>query len=315
MSAASVRSTAASMLLDSAESALRARPLRSWQSAQKEALRARLAAVLRDWCDEWLPQRTATTTTTDLEVTEPDGTLTMTSDVACWSFTEAPRRAAALPLDTPSRGGRDNTLSALQAIGERMFAFDMASASSAPVAPMIAPTVVRAAWSDWLRRLEALWPGFVLEPQPSKGAPGTHAPADAWSGALCVRWTWCGGVWRLGLPYDVVTALLGSEAATPSAPAAPVRQLPKERLDQALAAEPVALRVMLDGAELNLGQLQELRLDDVVPLAHLLDAPALVLATDGTPVCHGWLGQSEGHMAVELAPHTLNVHPLKEKTP
>lgn len=309
MSAPPVFSAKTSALLDPAESVLRARPLRSWQAAQKEAVRTRLAAVYRDWCAEWLPERGTPATPVDVEVTEPDGTVVIASDeTACWSFVETPRSAATPVLGTLSRSGRDGTQSALQAIGDRMFAFDMASASSAPAAPKIAPAVVRAAWADWLRRLDTLWPGFALEPQQPQGTHGTRAPADPWSGVLCVRWTWCGGVWRLGLPHDVVTALLGSEATTKSAPVPPAQKLPKERLDQALVAEPVALRVVLDGAELNLGQLQELRLDDVVPLAHLLDAPALVVAADGTSVCHGWLGQSEGRLAVELAPRVSNVH-------
>ncbi|MDQ0086102.1 hypothetical protein J2W35_006483 [Variovorax boronicumulans] len=316
MSTSPVLGSAVPALLNPAESLLRARPLRNWQTAQKEAVRTRLAAVYRDWCVEWLPERGIPTTPVDVEVTEPDGTVVMTSDeIACWSFVEAPRRSAALVLDTLARNGRDGTQLALQAIVDRIFAFDMASASSALAAPTIALSVARAAWADWLRRLDALWPGFALEPQQPKGAQGTHAPTNPWSGVLCVCWAWCGGVWHLGLPHHVVTALLGSEGATKSEPVPPAQRPPKERLDQALAAESVALRVVLDGAELNLGQLQELRLDDVVPLTHLLDAPALVMATDGAPVCHGWLGQSEGRLAVELAPHTLNVHPLKENTP
>ena len=252
----------------------------------------------------------------EVEVTESDDALVMGADDAvCWSFAEVSRRTAVLAVDAPSRNSRDSASSALQALGERMFAFDLTSSSSAPTAPMIAPALVRAAWADWLQRLNALWPGFALEPQQPKGAPGMHVPAGPWSGALYACWTWCGGIWCLGLPHAVVLALLGSEAALPSASIPPARMLPKERLDRALSAEPVALRVVLDGAELNLGQLQELRLDDVVPLSHLLDAPALVTAADGTPVCHGWLGQSEGRMAVELAPKNTNVHPLKESTP
>lgn len=313
MSASPAFGETASALLGPAESVLKARPLRSWQAAQKEAVRARLAAACRDWCAEWLPERGASTAV-DVEVAEPDGTMVLTSDnTAAWSFAEAPRRATAPVLDMPSRSSRDATPSALQAIGERLFAFDVAVASSAPAAATIAPAVVQAAWADWLRRLGALWPGFALEPQQARNSPGTRAPAAPWSGDLCARWTWCGGVWRLGLPNDMVKALLGSEAATPSA--TPVAQgLPKERLDLALAAEQVALRVVLDGAELNLGQLQGLRLDDIVPLSHLLDAPALVIAVDGTPVCNGWLGQSEGRLAVELTPQTPNLHSLKENT-
>ncbi len=316
MNASSVRGAATSALLDPTESALRARPLRSWQAAHKETVRARLATVYRDWSDEWLPRKMAAVPSGNVEVIEPHDALVMCADnTVCWSFEEVLRRTAVSALDAPSGNSRDSASSALQALGERMFAFDLTSFSSAPTAPVIAPALVRSAWTDWLQRLNALWPGFALEPQQPTGTPGMHVPAGPWSGALCARWTWCGGIWCLGLPYAVVSALLGSEAAPPSASVPPPRMVPTERLDRALAAEAVALRVGLDGAELNLGQLQELRLDDVVPLSHLLDVPALVTAVDGTPVCHGWLGQSEGRMAVELTPKKPSVHPMKENTP
>lgn len=288
MSAMTIQAAAGPALLDAAESVLRAKPLRSWQAAQQERVRVRLAAVHRDWCAEWLPAR-AGAIASDVEVHEPDGSLAMAADkAASWSFTAASRR--------------DGMPSALQAIGERMFALDAGSAFAMPAAATLAPAVVHAAWTDWLRRLDALWPGFALEPQPAAGTPGTHAPADPWSGVLCARWTWCGGTWRLGLPHAVVAAMLGSEAVTQARAAPPSRPLPKERLDRALAAEPVALRVMLEGAELSLGQLQALQPGDIVPLSHALDAPALVVTADGTPVCHGWLGQSQGRLAVELSP-------------
>jgi len=323
MNAVSSRSAAASALLDPTESMLKARPLRSWKAAQKEALRTLFVALHRDWSAEWSPVREAAPVQADVEVTEPDGTMVLAADGrACWFFAEAPRHAGAIRARGPDAlsrsNSRDASQAALQALADHMFAFDLAASGTAPVAPVIAPAVVRAAWADWLQRLGVLLAGFALEPQQSRDAHGTNAPSDPWSGVLCVRWTWCGGVWSLGLPHAVVAALLGNQPPTKSAPTALAPKLPKARLDQALAEERVALRVMLDGVELNLGQLQELRLDDVVPLEHLLDSPALVVGTDGTPVCHGWLGQSDGRIAVELAvPVALNpnTHPSKEKTP
>ncbi|MDQ0016108.1 hypothetical protein J2W23_004509 [Variovorax boronicumulans] len=319
MNALSPRGAAASMLLDPSESVLRARPLRSWEAAQKEAVRVFFVALHRDWGAEWLPVREGVSAQVEVEVAEPEGTLVLAGDdIACWSFAEAPRRAGAPAAESLPRAPRDSSQAALQALADRMFAFDLATSATAPVAPAVAPAMVRAAWTDWLQRLGKLLGGFALEPQPAKGTPGTSVPSDPWSGVLCVRWNWCGGVWSLGLPHAVVAALLGSQATKKTVPAAPAQKLPKARLDQALAGERVALRVMLEGAELNLGQLQELRLDDVIPLEHLLDSPALVIGTDGTPVCRGWLGQSDGRIAIELAvPATPNpnTHPSKEKTP
>lgn len=293
-----------STLLDATESALKVRTLRSWNSTQKEVVRARFAALHRDWSAEWLSvQEGAMTSAEDVEVVEPDGTVLLSDDSACWAFVGSSRRSAAgAGRDLLLSGNAGASSAALQAIANRMFSFDMASAVSAPAPAVIAPAVVRAAWADWQQRIRALLPGFDLTPQQSKDASGARTASGAWSGALLARWAWCGGVWSLGLPFEAIAALLGSQGTTsrPSLPAAPPQE-PKERLDRALAGQQISLRVLLEGAELNLGQLQELRLDDIVPLEHLLDSPALVVSSDGTPVCNGWLGQSEGHIAVELA--------------
>jgi hypothetical protein len=40
---------------------------------------------------------------------------------------------------------------------------------------------------------------------------------------------------------------------------------------------------------------------DVIVLAHPLDQPLRVLCNDETLVCHGWLGQQRGRLALELA--------------
>lgn len=301
MNALSFCNPGASALLDLTESALKARPLRSWGAAQKEVVRRCFAAIHRDWSAEWIPLNEVLSASVDVDVLEPEGTMALAADgIAYWSFAEGSRHASAAGPVTPSLGSREKPEAILQAIAYRMFSFDITQADSAPVAPTIAPAVVRAAWADWLQRMGRALAGCALEPQQSARPQEMNAPPDSWLGALCVRLAWCGGVWSLGLPHAVVAALLGGEATMPSAGLTAPR-LPKVRLDQALAGQRVALRVMLDGAELNLGQLQELRLDDVVALQHALDSPALVMGTDGIPLCNAWLGQSEGHIAVELA--------------
>ncbi|WPH16092.1 FliM/FliN family flagellar motor C-terminal domain-containing protein [Variovorax paradoxus] len=296
-----------SALLDLAESARRARPLRSWQGSQKEALRLRLAALHRAWSDEWLPARQDLPAEPEIHVEEPGRTtgLAASEDMACWAFAAAERRVpASLPsFEAAAVAAPDASAAALRAIAGRMFASDAgAAAGSAQGTARIATVVARAAWADWLRRIEGLLAGFGLEPQQTEGSREGNTLSNPWSGALSVHWPWCGGVWRLGLPHGAVAALLASESAA----ARPTLRsgehlLPKEPLDQALADRRVALRVMLKGAELNLGQLQELRVDDVVPLEHLLDAPAQVVGADGGRVCDGWLGQSDGRIAIELA--------------
>lgn len=294
-----------SPLLDLSESMRKARPLRSWQADQREELRLRLAALHRAWSDEWLPARPDSLMEPQIHVDQFGSTMDMTSeDTACWAFAGTEyREPANLPsFESAPAAGQDAPLAALRAIASRMFAFDVGGwAVSAQGPAKIAAVVARAAWTDWLRRIEVLLAGFSLEPQQSEGSRAASSLSDPWSGALSVRWPWCGGIWQLGLPHGAVVALLGSESAAKPPPQSSANALPKEPLDQALASRRVTLRVMLEGTELNLGQLQELRVDDVVPLEHLLDAPAQVVGADGGRVCDGWLGQSDGRMAIELA--------------
>ena len=308
-----------SPLLDPVESALESRPLRSWRDAQKEAVRQHFAALHRDWSAEWMPTREGVSVASEVRVSEPDGTMALAAgDIACWSFADPSRRGA-------SARNLDAAQAAIRAIADRMFAFDMGTTTASAQEPArIAPAVARAAWADWLHRIDAMLEGFSLTSQEPVGAQGTGVPSGAWSGVLYVRWSWCGGTWSLGLPHDAIAALLGSQAASKPAPPRPdPKSPPKERLDRALADQRLALRVMLEGVELNLGQLQELRLHDVVPLGHALSDPARVVSADGSPVCEGWLGQSEGRIAVELAVPVpvpaaamaplSNIHPSKGK--
>jgi flagellar motor switch/type III secretory pathway protein FliN len=293
----------ATALLSPTESIYRARALRSWSSAQQEAVRARFAALHSAWCAEWLPAREGAAQAVDVQVSEPDAAMApVPQDAACWSFSAA---SVVAPRYT-----------AVNAIAGELFGFDMATLGPGHEAAAVATSVVRTAWADWMQRITALLEAFPVEPQEPAGARGTGIAADPWSGALCVRWSWCGGLWSLGLPHGAVAALLGDEAARRPAPVARIEAAPKQRLDQALGGEALVLRAMLAGTELNLGQLQALRLGDVLPLEHLLDAPVQIITADGTPVCDGWLGQSDGRVAVELALAAAppSTHSSKERT-
>jgi hypothetical protein len=288
-----------SALLGPAESLQRARPLRSWSGAQKEAVRSRFAAMLFDWCGEWLPARDGAVRAPEIEVGE-DGAAPQ--DVACWFFTAA---SGAAPKRT-----------AINALAGELFAFDMAMLAPQREAPAVASAVVHAAWSDWLSRIETLLAPVSLEAREVAGA-WDGAAADHWSGTLRLRWPWCGGLWHLELPHGAVAALLG-EAAQATVASREAQAAPKLRLDRALKGHPVTLRATLTGVELDLGQLQALQPGDIVPLAHVLDAPVQLSGADGTPVCEGWLGQLDGRKAVELSlPRAVAsppIHLSKEKT-
>jgi len=309
------------VLLDAVASMQRARSLRSWSPSRRTELASRFAALIGAWSEEWLPAPADLVASARVEVVEPDGAWRLgTAERACWAF-EAPRRAggsrgALAGLEGASATHTDPALPAMRAVAERMFAADAnpvlasgispsqgARGPTATDGPGLAAALARAAWSDWLQRLGVFLADLPLQARADVDRAGTTPAAQAWSGALCIRASWCGGEWTLALPWDAVVAVLGEEAPASlgrdSTPRAGSQS--KVRLDLALADRRVALRVMLEGAQLNLGQIQGLRVGDVIPLAHRLDAAAQVVGADGQRVCDGWLGQSEGRLAIELA--------------
>lgn len=328
MNISSPVSVPGSALLGVVESMHQARPLHHWNDRQKEAVRQRLASLLGGWHSEWIPAREEALAEPGIQVGESDsGTVPTSEGMVCWSFAGPSGQVASRSLEPfPSLDEGDKAAqAAIRAIATRMFTFDETVNSGATREPSrMALVVARAAWDDWLRRIQSGFPGFVMAAQGQPGTGGTGTSFSPWSGALHASWPWLGGSWHLELPHDAVTVLLGDVAETATRPRAGSQKLPRVRLDQALSGLPVALRVMLEGTELNLGQLQGLQVGDVVPLEHLLDAPARLVAADGAPVCHGWLGQRAGRIAVELAMLTsstavaeplLNTHPSKGKTP
>jgi hypothetical protein len=128
---------------------------------------------------------------------------------------------------------------------------------------------------------------------------GEGPPAGAWrpwSGALLASLPMG---WRVLLDAALVRSLLPPPAR--EAPATPAPLVPLQRAAAALA---LPLQVHLEGCEVDIGSLQDLRPGDVVRLPHPLDAPAAVVARDGQPLFGGYLVRRRGRKAVELVPAT-----------
>ena len=259
-----------------------------------------MVALHQDWAAEWLPAHDGDVNESKVVIGDPM-TPPSDEDEVRWSFVPAARRVA-----SPSAASGAPDIQPVAFIATALFGDDnglprLVGASP----PRIVDRIALAAWNDWLRRLGKALGGFTLTHQSAPVSLRAEASPHAWSGALQAQWPWCGGTWTLVLPYDAITALVGPlESTAPISHDAPV---PKEALDRVLAGEHMTLRVLLDGAELSLGQLQGLQINDVVPLAHRLDAPAQVVGPDGSTVCDGWLGRSEGRMAIELASPALPI--------
>lgn len=288
----------ASPLLDMAQSRTHARALRGWQAVQQEHLRRRLAALHVAWQADWLGIDGAALAEGEVQVAEPAPPDSEAPRGAWWQF------VAAAPASPPRSGersvARSNERSAIEAIASQISGAALRNAAS------LAYVVAQAAWDDWRQRLAeaAATPlGSIEEADAAEPSRAQAVPAR-WSGALLAQWPWCGGTWCMHLPFDAVSALLGPEAARPAPVHAAAGQ--KISLAAALVAERLRAQVRLYDVELSLGQIQGLRIGDVVMLSHPLDSPAQVFGGGEAALCDAWLGRQGRHVAVELARPTAS---------
>ncbi|MDM0122198.1 FliM/FliN family flagellar motor C-terminal domain-containing protein [Variovorax arabinosiphilus] len=306
-SEAIARHGSASALLSLEESARRVRPLHWWSQDQQAMLRRRFAALLQAWGKDWLSVERLPDELEVAVIASQEGA-TLPDTQAMWAYDDAQGQ-------DPQR----ITSSVLAALTRQLFDFDPLALIATRAVPQITLTVARAALDDWLDRLRRLFGAMPLVESSDPGRLSSSVPS-AWSGALEVRMPWCGGVWHLHLPHEAVAAILGTQGVHPSSP----RPLVTEpiALQHALSGKHLAVRVILDGTQLSLGQLRELQVGDVVTLAHALDKPAALAGADGAEICSAWLGQADGRVAVELAPLPAaavpvgvavptNIHPSK----
>lgn len=149
------------------------------------------------------------------------------------------------------------------------------------------------AWDDL--RLRALaWAGIDLVASTNQ-SPMT--PPAAWSGDVVLHWRWRNleGLWAV--PGTCVARLVPPSVVSSPAPT------PQVPLGDALSEHVLRVQADLSPVSLRLGDLASLGVGDIVRLNHALDQPlSLSLPGAQEPLCAGWLGQRNGHKALELTP-------------
>lgn len=172
-------------------------------------------------------------------------------------------------------------------------------ASAVPRLQNVAESVSLEAWDDWQSRLTKCL-GVSFEQITANSTLRT-----AWYGFLVVSLPWWEGQLTITLSPSVVRMLLDDFPETTSTIEPSITSLPLVPLHKALVNATAVLHVELAATSLTLGQLQSLRIGDVVPLAHRLDDPLTVwLHTPGDtaqPLCTGWLGRRNQRTAIELS--------------
>ena len=241
-----------------------ARPLHWWSAARLDVLARDLAAVLADWHVSW--------------------------GLGAWAGAVACEEAATLPegLDWIVLDADDGRPAAwLQVCAESAQRTQRALFGPDPCGPL-ARALAEDCAVDVRQRIAALF-------QARPGAGGAPAAAvQKGSGAVLARWP--------GVVPGVV--LLGEQAtrAWRSGPPSPRARLPAlQPAATALSQRRIGLAVGLDGCEITLGTLRQLRPGDVLRLRHRLEAPAWLAHGTGEPLLAGHLGRRGAARAVELA--------------
>lgn len=297
MAAVPTQPAAAGALLSPADSERLSRPLRAWRAEQRRAVQTFFQELAADWHRDWALPATAAAPAggTAGWIDRPgqgDGGSARPS--VAWRHVPATAAMDDAPVWSPT----DSLGTASRPSPSVLSGFCKALFGDADPPPgSVALELAQRAWDDWWQRLNRR---AGLPQAAQRSGP---AASDWWSGKLQVRLTWCGGTLVLELEDEQVRALLENQAPALLAPqpapaAAPLAK--KANIAAALATRGIGLRAMLGGVELSLRQLQSLRVGDVVPLEHRLDEPALVESATAEPVCHGWLGQQDGHVAIEM---------------
>jgi hypothetical protein len=172
-------------------------------------------------------------------------------------------------------------------IAELLFACEIAPDG---VAGEVSTACERDAWSRIAATLGLDVTGHEL---PSPAAPAMRK----WGGAVLVLLSFGG---RLLLDAEIVEHFRHDKCSSRS-----VRttrpQTPLTRIEEALAHTPYPLEVHLDGCDMELGSLRELRVGDVLRIRQALDAPASVRSTSGVPLFSGVLARSGVRKSVELS--------------
>ncbi|MFM2450605.1 MAG: hypothetical protein RIS44_3055 [Pseudomonadota bacterium] len=304
-------------LLSPMDSLQRARPLRAWRKDQREWMQSFFTRLSDDWHRAWslscAPTRQdgaeglSHELRNDQDFLQHDGNNGARTEAVCaWlysvSLVELKGWQQSLHHGAMTQAQMGVPLVALYA---SMFGEEALQSGTALAGHSVALELCSAAWADWWQRLAA----NLAAPHDQPASHSKRHPS--WSGSLQVHLPWCGGTFVLELNFEQVMDLLAAHApdllSTAKAEAA-ITAPKKVSLLSALGNQTMPLRAMLTGVELSLRQIQSLRVGDIVPLQHRLDEPTLLETPDAFVVCHGWLGQKSGQVAVEMASRPATSH-------
>ncbi|HRI55471.1 MAG TPA: FliM/FliN family flagellar motor C-terminal domain-containing protein [Anaerolineae bacterium] len=273
-----MQTQASELTMPSVLAAASARPLRWWNQAVLQALSRELRARLLSWCGEW-------------------GLALGRVRVCNAAGAYPPAHALNLPGAALWGTGHGEDMM-------HLLLFEEAPGVRADGRSM-AQEIAGKAWASWVATL-----GQVLVPSEA-AASQEFGPPGYWSGALLLEielrspspsdaadefklWVQPQRAVSLAAPYAVSDVEKGTTGAL-------------QRIETVLAERRVHLAVQLAEVEIDLGSLQSLQIDDVIPLPHPLGqalelrlSPAEATEPSSAPLCWAHLGRRGEHKAIEL---------------
>lgn len=263
-----------------------ASPLQWWTRSQLNAMSSHIAKAWAAWAHQWVGEAAPAAESAD--------------GVPAHEWSD---REAAVWIALGARGEAaawiDVRTDPVAALFELLFGADTSAARPPSAVEGIAQSV---AFRAWMALAEALRTALGLDACPGHGDP--HPTLfKPWAGAAMIPLPVSG---RLPSAMLLNAACLRTMAVAHAERPTASGSVHKPDatlfpLAQALAGRMLALRAELWSCELDLGSLESLRIGDVVPLPHHLDAPLLVSVGSNAQLCVGFLGRQAGFKAIELA--------------
>jgi hypothetical protein len=255
-----------------------------WDPGQLAEIARCLQAALSNWARDWIP-----------------GGVPASSPYICTFAHERPECSA---LHWDSIGTRNQAAAWVEVrddpvvhIQQAIFGAEHHSPAPTRQQGGIAHAVANRAWAALA---DSLCDCLSLDSD-HRQAHADRALFKPWSGGVVASSSSVGPLFHsVLLNAECVRALLRSHASHMTPPAR-ARQVPiRVTVEEALADHKLPIQVQLAGCELDLGILQSLRVGDIVPLPHHLDAPLLVSTPAYGTFCAGFLGRQAGWKAIEL---------------
>lgn len=304
--------------LSPSEATRRTSPLQAYSASQCATVAARLSTLLQHWSLQWgwsdvtSPARSGVADQKPLHVltvaeyvhsqpwvqTWQSIDLPSARPTPCWQI-HSQSAATGLTAQTSVRKAIQGILwGETASVANPMSGLDGAS---------LAAELAQDAWHDLWHRWDRLCSGHAQESTPSAlpertlaiEASCTLVQPGPWAGYLFAEF-WlhdvCMGV---ALRPDHVQCLCQS-AANSVATAAVAMRPTLVGLDQALHQHTLGLHAYLPSVSVALGQLQHLRVGDVLTLDHPLDCAIPVYSDRHLLIAQAWLGQAQGCVAIEL---------------